>query len=183
MAEIVPGRQCGDCTACCVVPGIDTSQIQKRTGSVCRHCGDGGGCAIYDARPDACRDFFCGWMQMAGLGPQWRPDRSGVFLQAITIKGREALSLMLIADALKTVRQPWFVDFVIAQLRQGMLLVLAVPGPVGTRSAKLLLNDAEMDKAAAPEQVRQLLRRHVKTLLDSEFEPLPLLNSGNDTST
>ncbi len=31
--------------SCCIVPGIDTSQIQKRTGSVCRHCRDGG-CAI-----------------------------------------------------------------------------------------------------------------------------------------
>ena len=184
MAEAVQGRECGKCTVCCIVPGIDTREIQKRSGATCRHC-SGGGCAIYAARPAACQDFFCGWMQMPGLDASWRPDQSGVFLQALDIKGREALSLMLIADALKTVRQSWFVDFIIAQLQRGMLLVLAVPGPVGSRSAKLLLNDEEMSKAAAgsPEQVRQLLRRQVKTLMESAFEELPLLNSGNDTST
>lgn len=192
MAEIVPGivpgivgaRACGACTICCIALGIDTSQIQKRTGSLCRHC-QGGGCAIYETRPGACRDFFCAWMQNAGLGPEWRPDLSGVFLQEVDIKGRPALSLMLVDDALKTVRQTWFVDFVSEQLRRGTLLVLALPGPQGTRSAKLLLNNDEMNRAAAgsPEQVRQVLRKTVKTLMGSEFEPLPLLNSGNDTST
>lgn len=189
MAEIVPGivegRACGACTICCIVPGIDTSQIQKRTGSVCRNCQSGGGCAIYDARPDACRDFFCAWMHSPGLGAEWRPDLSGVFLQEVDIKGRPALSLMLVDDALRTVRQEWFVAFITDQLRRGTLLVLALPGPQGTRSAKLLLNGEDMNRAAAgsPEQVRQVLRRNVKTLLESDFEPLPLLNSGNDTST
>jgi hypothetical protein len=184
MAETVAGRECGACTVCCVAPGIDTSQIQKRTGAVCRHrCARG--CAIYEARPRTCQDFFCGWMQMEELGPDWRPDLSGVFLQAIDIKGRPALSLMLVADALKTVRQAAFVAFVFEQLRLGTPLVLALPGPTGTRSAKLLLNSEEMQQAAAgsAEQVRQVLRKNIKTLMESQFEPLPLLNTGNDTST
>jgi hypothetical protein len=184
MAETVAGRECGACTVCCVALGIDTRQIQKRTGAPCRHC-SGGGCAVYESRPDTCRDFHCGWMQMETLGPQWRPDLSGVFLQDITLQGRPALSVMLVADALKTVRQAWFVDFVFAQLRRGTPLVLALPGPTGTRSAKLLLNNDAMTQAAAgsQEQVRQILRRNVKTLMESTFEPLPLLNTGNDTST
>lgn len=184
MPDAVPGRACGDCTVCCIVPGIDTREIQKSTGAVCRHC-SGHGCAVYDTRPQACREFFCAWMQMPGLDASWRPDQSGVFLQPIEIKGRDGLSLMLIADAVKTVRQSWFVDFVIAQLQQGRLLVLALPGPVGTRSAKLLLNSDEMHKAMAgsPEQVRQVLRGAVKMLMESEFETLVLLNSGNDVSS
>jgi hypothetical protein len=183
MRETVPGRACGDCTVCCVALGIDTSQIQKRTGSACRQC-RGGGCAIYETRPDTCRDFFCAWMRSPGLGPEWRPDLSGVFLQEIDIQGRPALSLMLVGEALKTVRQAGFVDFVFAQLRQGTPLVLALPGPEGTRSAKLLLNSEAMNQAAgSPEQVRQVLRKNVKTLMASKFEDLPLLNVGNDTST
>jgi hypothetical protein len=181
MAEA--GRACGDCTVCCVVPAIDTAQIQKQTGAVCRHC-SGGGCAIYETRPDTCRDFFCAWMRMPELGAEWRPDLSGVFLQEIDIQGRPALSLMLVADALKTARQSWFVDFVREHLRRGTPLVLALPGPRGTRSAKLLLNDAEMNQAAAgsAEQVRQVLRKNLKMLMASAFEPLVLLNTGNDTS-
>jgi hypothetical protein len=184
MADLVAGRACGACTVCCVALGIDTSQIQKRTGSLCRHCA-GGGCAIYEARPNTCRDFYCAWMTTEALGPDWRPDLSGVFLQELDIQGRPALSLMLVADALKTARQAWFVDFVLAQLRLGRLLVLAVPGPVGTRSAKRVLGSDEIRQAAAgsPEQLRQVLRKNIKTLTESAFEELPLLNTGNDTST
>jgi hypothetical protein len=184
MAETVPGRECGACTVCCVVPGIDTHEIQKRSGAVCRNC-SGGGCAIYESRPKACREFFCAWMEMEDLDAEWRPDLSGVFLQRIDIRGRPALSLMLIADALKTARRAGFVDFVLAHLRLGTPLVLALPGPTGTRSAKLLLNTDEMNQAAAgsPEQVRQVLRKNIKALMASKFEPLALLNSGNDVST
>jgi Fe-S-cluster containining protein len=177
-----PARECGACTVCCIVPGIDTREIQKRTGSVCRHC-SGGGCAIYESRPKACREFFCAWMQDDRLGPDWRPDRSGVLAQTITIENCPGLSLMLIAEALKTVRQPWFVDFVFAQSRRGTPLVLALPGPEGTRSAKVLLNNSELQRAATPEQVRQVLRRNVRALMASEFEELVLLNSGNDVSS
>jgi hypothetical protein len=175
-------RACGDCTICCIVPGIDTPQIQKLTGARCRNCGDGG-CAIYEARPRACRDFTCAWLDGA-LGDDWRPDVSGVLSQGVTLQGRAGISLMLFADPLKTVRQEWFVAYVQQQLRDGVPLVLAVPGPQGTRSAKLLLNDEAFTRAAAgtPEQMRQALRRAVKTLMQSDFEPLTLLNSGNDVS-
>ena len=103
MAETVPGRECGDCTVCCIVPGIDTREIQKLTGAVCRHC-SGHGCAVYETRPQACRDFFCAWMQMPGLDASWRPNQSGVFLQPIDFKGRDGLSLMRIADAVQKVK-------------------------------------------------------------------------------
>jgi hypothetical protein len=180
---MVEARQCGACTVCCIVPGIDTPQIQKATGSVCRNCGDGG-CAIYDVRPRACRDFTCAWLDGA-LGDDWRPDQSGVFAQAVTLQGRQGMSLMLVADAVKTARQGWFVDYVQRAVRDGVPLVLALPGPMSMRSAKTLLNDDEMRHAAAgsPEQVRQVLRTQVRALMDGDFETLTLLNTGNDVST
>jgi hypothetical protein len=180
MADAGIARECGACTACCIVPGIDTREIQKQTGAACRHC-SASGCANYETRPKACREFTCAWLEGV-LPDDWRPERSGVLAQGVTIGLRPGLSLMLIADALKTVRQPWFVDFVFAQLQLGMPLLLALPGPAGTRSAKHFLN-AEMGQAATPEQVRQVLRRSVVAMLASEFEPLVLLNSGNDVST
>ena len=175
-------RSCGDCTVCCIVPGIDTPQIQKVTGAACRNCRVGG-CAIYDDRPRACRDFRCAWLDGA-LDEDWRPDVSGVLAQGLTLEGRPGMSLMLIADAVKTVRQGWFVDYVQAAIQGGAKLLLALPGPRGTRSAKLLLNTPGMVRAAAgsPEQVRQQLRQTVKPLRASSFEPLPLLTTGNDVS-
>jgi len=182
MAEAA-GRSCGDCTVCCIVPGIDTHDIQKITGAPCRHCA-AGGCTIYETRPRACREFFCAWIEGA-MPDGWRPRDCGVLAREIEMMGRKGMSLILFADALKTVRQDRFVDYVQRRIREGVPLMLAVSGPQGTESAKRLLNSSEMTQAAAgtSEQVRQLLRRVVKALMDSEFEPLTLLNSGNDVST
>ena len=180
MAE---ARQCDACTVCCIVPGIDTPQIQKATGSPCRHCITAG-CAIYGARPRACREFTCAWLDGA-MADDWRPDQSGVLAQGVTLEGRQGMSLMLVADAVKTVRQGWFVDYVQRAVRDGVPLVLALPGPIGMRSAKALLNTDEMRHAAAgsPEQVRQVLRKLVTAMMQSPFEKLVLLNTGNDVST
>jgi len=76
--DLVPGRECGECQVCCIMPSIDKPQIQKVSGSPCRHSLKGG-CDIYEGRPDVCRAFFCGWRRLAGLPDDWRPDKSGVF--------------------------------------------------------------------------------------------------------
>lgn len=182
-AGLVPGRGCGDCTVCCIVPGIDTREAQKDTNSACRHL-QGGGCAIYAARPSACRTFFCAWRQMAALDEHWRPDRSGVLAQQVTLGARPGLSLTLTAAPLKTARQDWFVAFVAQAVRDGLPLLLAVPGPRGHQSAKALLNTEAMRRAATGtrEQARQVLRQLVKELLAKTPEKLPLLNRGNDMS-
>ncbi|HEX4826999.1 MAG TPA: hypothetical protein VFV12_02145, partial [Xanthobacteraceae bacterium] len=52
-----------------------------KAGQWCRHCKPGRGCRIYDARPQICRQFFCGWMVSATLGPEWKPERSKIILQ------------------------------------------------------------------------------------------------------
>lgn len=179
---IAAARACGDCKVCCIAPAIDTREIQKITGAPCRHLGDGG-CAIYETRPRACREFFCAWI--AGAMPDgWRPHDCGVLAQAIMLDGRRGMSLMLIADARKTVRQGWFVAYVQEAVRAGVPLVLALPGPPGARSAKTGLNTPQMARAAAgtPEQVRQQLRLAVKALAGAAVETLALLNTGNDVS-
>ncbi len=99
--RLVPGRECGDCTVCCAVPTIDDPEIQKKPGIHCRHCATG--CTIYESRPKSCRDFFCAWRMMPRLGPEWRPDRSGIFsmLDMAKVDGEPviALTAMLIRDA------------------------------------------------------------------------------------
>ena len=182
--ELVPGRECGDCRVCCIVPGIDTREAQKDTGSACRNlCGTG--CAIYETRPGACRTFYCAWRALPGLGENWRPDLSGVLAQLVTVRDQPGVCLTLIADPMKTVRQDWFVGFMAATAVIGTPLLLALPGPRGRQSAKLVASTDELCRAAAGgthEQVRQLLRRMVKQLRATPPQPLPLQNSGNDMS-
>ncbi len=69
-----PGRECGTCTLCCKVYALPA--LEKPAGAWCRHCAPGKGCAIHDALPDQCRQFFCLWMTDASMPPEWRPDRA-----------------------------------------------------------------------------------------------------------
>jgi hypothetical protein len=72
-------RPCGECTACCVVPVIDTPELKKAAGVACPNC-VGEGCAIYASRPTVCRDYNCGWKRIPSLPIETRPDRSGVMI-------------------------------------------------------------------------------------------------------
>jgi hypothetical protein len=56
-------RECGNCNLCCKLLGI--SEIKKPPGQWCGHVKCGKGCAIYDNRPQSCRDFDCLWLQGA----------------------------------------------------------------------------------------------------------------------
>jgi len=182
-APLLPGRECGECKVCCIVPGIDTREAQKDTNVACRHLCDAG-CAIYETRPGACRTFHCAWRQLATLDDSWRPDRCGVLAQQVTLAGRPGLCLTLFAAPLKTARQGWFVDFVATVLRERTPLLLAVPGPRGAESAKQLM-DEEMRQTAERSRfrLRHLLEAAVKELAARPPVPLKLANSGHDISS
>src|SRR5258707_684763 len=82
MENLVPGRECAECTVCCTVPTIDKPELQKPAGTTCRHCNKG--CGIYETRPEVCRTFFCGWRQLEIFGDAWRPDKCGVYAELET---------------------------------------------------------------------------------------------------
>ena len=177
----VPGRACGDCTVCCTVMAIDKADIQKEAGVTCRHC-QGGGCAIYDSRPQLCRDFHCGWRQLPILDDGWRPDRSGVFVEIEAVDGETVLSLVLTGNPLKTIRQPWFVDFVMTGAAGGVALHLGIPGPKGFQGASLPITTRQMFEAAntSHARVKALLEKELKRLTAHVFEPRLFVHSGAD---
>jgi hypothetical protein len=68
----VSGRSCGTCSLCCKVLAVEA--LNKPSGQWCVHAGRGRGCQIHDARPQACRQFFCAWLTDPKLGPEWKPE-------------------------------------------------------------------------------------------------------------
>ena len=82
-----PGRACGSCTLCCKTVAV--AALAKPAGVACPHSLTRKGCAIYDLRPAACRDFYCEWMLSKALGPEWRPDRAR-FALMVTVTGHLA---------------------------------------------------------------------------------------------
>ncbi|MGH6870578.1 MAG: hypothetical protein ACREHE_03645 [Rhizomicrobium sp.] len=78
MSQASTPRQCDGCTLCCKVFAIP--ELDKPGDVLCSHCTLGQGCTIYGTRPQPCRDFFCGWLHETSLGPEWKPDFSGLVL-------------------------------------------------------------------------------------------------------
>ena len=75
--DLIEGRSCGTCMVCCVIPGIDQKDVQKRFNTPCTHAGVG--CRMYDQRPGVCRKFYCAWRYLVDWDEFQRPDISGIF--------------------------------------------------------------------------------------------------------
>jgi hypothetical protein len=73
------GRECGECTACCIELGIDDPQLRKPDHVACPHMIAGQGCAIHATRPQTCRNWYCGW-RILHLSDAMRPDRAHIML-------------------------------------------------------------------------------------------------------
>jgi hypothetical protein len=186
MDDLVPGRQCGECKVCCIVPPIDEPEMQKQPNALCRHRSQCG-CDIYENRPAPCRTYFCGWRRLAFLDDDWRPDRSGVLIESGTpaTVGSGSWVLILVGNPLKTVRQQRFLDFVTRNIDQNVIMFLGLPGSRGQAKAAVALNTPEMRAAAAQSrsQVRLVLEDVLRRLSSHEFVPYVLEHSGNDVST
>ena len=74
---LVPGRECGDCVACCIEIAIDDPALVKPPGERCLHC-TSAGCGIYATRPGDCRKWYCGWRRLPELPDRLRPDGCGI---------------------------------------------------------------------------------------------------------
>jgi hypothetical protein len=168
-------RSCGECTACCVEPAIDTPELRKLPRVPCTHC-TGTGCAIYAARPPVCRTHFCGWFVLGDLGEEWRPDRSGVLISPCAIgipahyRLREGIEFLVFGGE-EAVRRPAFTAFLTHLIRSGVPSFIAVPGPAGHFPARTFLNDnlARMPPPAYADAFVSLL----KAAKGHRFEPMP----------
>jgi hypothetical protein len=185
---LVRTRACGDCKVCCVVTTIDDPAIQKASGAACRHS-LGGGCDIYETRPDVCRTFYCGWRQSKNIPEDWRPDRSGIFtmleVNSLPQFKPVAVALTLVGDPLKIVRRTDFIDFVIDKVRAQIALYLVLPGTKGMKTARLPLNNPLILEAMGKSRadVKAVLEMMLKRLQDAPFAPHVMQNGGHDFST
>ncbi|HJT44488.1 MAG TPA: hypothetical protein VJ750_13430 [Rhizomicrobium sp.] len=185
---LIPGRECGECTACCVFPSINKPEIQKLSGARCRHC-TGRGCAIYDSRPPVCRSYYCAWRTVNIFGDDWRPDKSGV-LPYVETEGipdnfhfSAGIGLALIGHPLKIVRQKYFQDFVVTGVMNSIPMFLSLPGPRGHLAATVWLNTEQMVEAVRRNAVKDALEAAVKILRGWKFQPAVITYSGNDVSS
>ena len=185
---LVEGRDCGDCTVCCTWPTINKPEIQKKSGSTCKHC-TAQGCGIYEARFPVCKGFYCAWRTVDIFDEDWRPDKSGVMPYVETDGISQdfdlgtGIGLMLVGHPLKIVRQKWFQDFVVTGVMNSVPLFISLPGPRGHQAATVSLNTEQMLDAIARGTVKDALEAAVKILRGWDFQPAVITHSGNDVSS
>lgn len=177
--QLVPGRECGECTACCVVLNIDSPEFQKPPGKPCTHLRERGGCAIHATLYPTCRAYHCGWRYIAGLGDDWRPDRSGVLIDLqhedlpAHLPKRPGIRLMVFGPP-ETTLTPAVLDWMARLVAAEVPVVLAVPGPAGHFPAGALMNDVLKDAVSRRDLagVQSVLEAAFKGLAAHKFNPV-----------
>ena len=181
---LVPSRECGDCTVCCSVLPVRSPELNKTSHVLCKHCDEGHGCRIYATRPPLCRSYHCGWRMWEALPEDWRPDKSGVFVDRVKFlpgAGGEIPAqydkrfmvqlLLLRADAIDG---PHFAEVVWTLVHGGIPVFLGICGPPGFQNALVFLNESLNDAVARRDRaaVVAVARQAAATASAHKFEPL-----------
>ena len=137
---LVPGRECGSCTACCTHLLVHSPDFTKLQGVTCPNCERDHGCKIYATRPQACRNFVCGWRTMPMLDEHWRPDKSGVIVRVgKTAAGAHEYYFVLFGSK-HVLSQPKFAGIIGRLVAEGQPTYLVLPGKPEEMSTKVYLN-------------------------------------------
>lgn len=136
-SHLVPGRECGECTACCVHLLINDTDFVKPEGETCSHMVEKGGCKIYNDRPSVCRDWHCAWRFMAQLGDDWRPDRSGILVRS----NEDGIIFQPIRDPKKVLTSPRAIELIAGGVSQGIRMSMSIPTRKGYLSYGMPLNE------------------------------------------
>ena len=71
-------KSCDGCAMCCMVMGVKA--LDKPKGVWCTHCSSRKSCDDYEARPDECRNFYCGYITVEMLDERWKPSKSKIIM-------------------------------------------------------------------------------------------------------
>lgn len=84
--------ECTKCGACCVAP--DISSLGKPLGVRCVHLTAGNLCAVYESRPQICRDYAADWLCERIAAPTL-PERVRKYLEVFGLPGPDGRLVQL----------------------------------------------------------------------------------------
>lgn len=178
--SVIEGRSCGACTACCAFPPIRTDRLQKPANTLCPHCIEGSGCTVYEARPDVCRGFYCGWFFLPELSEHWHPAESGVVIRSEHFDADTVTLLILRLTGFLVSEE--FAGMVGAWIEQGVGVEFERVGPQGHLPAKMRMNEL-LEDAVAARDLREMQKifawslAHIDQTHHWEPDPVPMRSS------
>jgi len=156
-SHLVSGRECGECTACCVVLLIEDQDLKKPADQACSHMIEKGGCKIYSERPSVCQDWYCAWRFMVQLDEEWRPDRAGILLRS----DEKGIIFQPIREPKDVLTSERALELIGGGIEQGIPLFMHIPTRKGFRSYSMHLNE-HLDSVVKS--------RHFPSIQDKMFE-------------
>jgi hypothetical protein len=174
-AHLVSGRECGECTACCVVLLIDDENFKKPADQVCSNLMEKGGCKIYSTRPSVCQDWYCAWRFMEQLDDTWRPDRSGIMVRS----DENGIIFQPIRDPKDVLTKDRAIELIAGGVAQGIPMSMSIPTQKGFRSFGLSLNEP-LEEAVQSRNLVIIQEKMIELIEFSEAQKttqIPILQS------
>ena len=144
-SHLVAGRECGECTVCCVDLFIKDEKFEKPADQACPHMVEKGGCKIYSERPPVCRNWHCAWRFMAQLTDEWRPDRIGILLRS----DENGIIFQPIREPKVVLTNERVLELIAGGIAQGIALSMSIPTQKDYRSYSISLNEPLEDAVSA----------------------------------
>jgi hypothetical protein len=164
-SHLVSGRECGECTACCVVLLIDDENFKKPADQVCANLMEQGGCKIYTTRPSVCQEWYCAWRFMAQLDETWRPDLSGVLLRS----DENGIIFQPIRDPKTVLTTERAIELIGGGVAQGIPMSMSIPTKEGFRSFGLSLNEY-LEEAVQSRNLVTIQEKMIELIVFSEAQ-------------
>lgn len=135
--QLVPDRECAECSVCCVHLRIHEDTIKKAADVKCKNLSEKG-CAIYTERPPVCRNWYCGWRMFPSLGNEWRPDISKILLK---FDGKTVTLQPLKAENAKRLLDEGPLVLIAELMDAGIDVETSIPTKPGFCNALMTIND------------------------------------------
>ena len=168
--QLVQKRECGECSACCIILNINQPDFKKNADTECSKMNPSGGCQIYSERPDVCRNWFCVWRYMEQFGKEWRPDQCGFILRwhnpgVIMQPIREPIEVLTSLQALQMVGMA---------IENGLPISISVPTKIGFCNAIIQLHEKEfMHITRSPLRLKEEMQKRAEYASNAETDPDP----------
>jgi len=175
MEKLVPNRECGECTACCINLRIEEASLKKHAGTPCSHLIEKKGCGIYGERPEVCRNWYCAWRFMAQLDSEWRPDKSNILLRFAD----DGLILEAIKEPHTVLTSELALGIIGGGIEDGLSVSISVRTKEGFCNSLVKLNDGLKSVIASRDgyRVRNAMLKAINIALSQKTDPVsPLEN-------
>jgi hypothetical protein len=161
-----PTRDCGECTLCCKLLGIES--LDKPAGVWCAHCKPSRGCGIYESRPQDCRNFICGYLLMPEVDERWKPS----VCKFVLANGQDNTHMKIVVDPARPdawKKEPYYSRFK-QWARSGPEQAMKIMVAIGKR-AIVILPDHDVDLGIVDDDDRIVTVREI-TPLGYRFDAL-----------